>query len=311
MTALALLPPRAAPAVAPREERGRSGTMGSMAAARPDPRRRPIGVFDSGIGGLTVLHELLVRLPHEDFVYLGDTARFPYGVRDRAELERFSIGIADVLLEAGAKLLVIACNSATAAALPALRAHLAASGTGVDVIGVITPEAQVAVVATHNGRIGLLATPTTVASGAYEAAVAAADPLVRLHSVPCPDLAPLIQSGFPYDQRVVDTVRGYCEPLREARVDTVVLGCTHYPLVAPMLERALGRGVSLVTSGAAVARRVEHALAARDMDSDRDGEGDYRFLCTGDVESFRGVGTRFLQMPLGEIVHVDLEAVPA
>ncbi|MGI8594888.1 MAG: glutamate racemase [Solirubrobacteraceae bacterium] len=273
-----------------------------------DPRTRPIGVFDSGVGGLTVLHELLVALPHEDFLYLGDTARFPYGERSLEELRRFSVEVADRLLETGAKLLVVACNSATAAGLAALQAHVAERTLPIDVVGVVSPESVLAVAATHNGRIGLLATPATVASGAYDRAIVAADPLVRLVSVACPDLAPIIQGGFPFDQRVVDTVRGYCEPLRAAGVDTVVLGCTHYPLVAPMLQRSLGRGVRLVRSGAAVARRVEHALAIRGLESPRTEEGAYRFLCTGDAETFRGLGTRFLQMPLGPVQHVDLEA---
>ena len=282
-----------------------------MASGHPQ-RERPIAVFDSGVGGLTVLHELLVSLPHEDFLYLGDTARFPYGDRSAAELEGFALQIADELLGRGAKLLVVACNSATAAALPALEAHVAARGAALDVVGVVAPESQLAVEATHSGRIGLLATPTTVASGAYARAVHSSDPHVELMEVACPDLAPIIQGGFPFDQRVVDTVRSYCEPLREAAVDTVILGCTHYPLVAPMLQRTLGRDVTLVSSGHAVARRVEHALGVHGLESPREGEGDYRFLCTADVEGFRTLGTRFLQMPLEEVEHVDLPArVPA
>ncbi len=130
-------------------------------------RRRPVGVFDSGVGGLTVLHELLVRLPHEDFVYLADDARFPFGTRSREELEAFSLEIAEELLARRAKLLVVACNSATAAALPALRARMLETTLGVDVLGVVQPAAVQAVAATHSGRVGLLATPTTVASGAY------------------------------------------------------------------------------------------------------------------------------------------------
>ena len=275
----------------------------------PDPlRERPIAVFDSGVGGLTVLHELLVSLPHEDFLYLGDTARFPYGDRPAAELEGFALQIADELLGRGAKLLVVACNSATSAALGALEAHVAARSDALDVVGVVAPESQLAVEATHSGRIGLLATPATVASGAYVRAVHASDPHVELVAVPCPDLAPIIQGGFPFDQRVVDTVRSYCEPLRAADVDTVILGCTHYPLVAPMLQRTLGRDVALVSSGHAVARRVEHALGVRDLESPRSGEGDYRFLCTADVEGFRTLGTRFLQMPLEKVEHIDLPA---
>jgi glutamate racemase len=272
-----------------------------------DPRR-PIAVFDSGVGGLTVLHELLVSLPHEDFVYLGDTARFPYGSRTPEELERFALDVAGHLLAAEPKLLVVACNSATAAALPALERLCATTPGGPEVIGVVAPESQLAVEATHNGRIGLLATPATVASGAYARAVAAADPHVMLESVPCPDLAPIIQSGFPFDERVVETVRSYCAPLREAEVDTVILGCTHYPLVAPMLQRMLGRAIAIVTSGAAVARRAEHVLAVGGVESPREGEGTYRFLCTGDVETFHALGTRFLQMPLGEVTHVELGA---
>ena len=268
-------------------------------------------MFDSGVGGLTVLHELLVSLPHEDFLYLGDTARFPYGVRPVEELRSFALQIADHLLDAGAKLIVIACNAATAAALPALEEYVAADGRAAGVVGVVGPESNHAVASTHNGRIGLLATPTTVASGAYERAVRQADPHVHLESIPCADLAPIIQGGFPFDQRVLDTVRAYCEPLRAARVDTVILGCTHYPLVAPMLQRALGRGVTLVSSGAAMARRVEHALASRDLENHQDREGDYRFLCTGDPEAFRTVGTRFLQMPLGDVRQVTVDRAAA
>jgi glutamate racemase len=273
----------------------------------PDPRDRPIAVFDSGVGGLTVLHELLVHLPEEDFVYLGDTARFPYGRRTAQELEGFCLQIAEELLRHRAKLLVIACNTATAAALPALRKRMLQTTLGVDVLGVVRPEAVQAVTATRNGRIGLLATPATVMSGAYAQAVAAADPHVDLISVPCPDLAPLIQDGSSFDHVMQDTIRGYVAPLREAGVDTVILGCTHYPLVSPMLQRMLGRGVEIVTSGAALARQVEHALGSRDLATRRTGEGAYSFLCTGDIESFRALGTRFLQMPLGEVQHVELE----
>jgi glutamate racemase len=272
-----------------------------------DPRERPIAVFDSGVGGLTVLHELLVQLPHEDFVYLGDTARFPYGGRTAEELEGFALQIAEELLGHRAKLLVVACNTLTAAALPALQARMMETTLGLDVIGVVRPEALQAVAATRNGRIGLLATPATVASGAYARAIAAVDSHVDLVAVECPDLAPIIQGGFPFDESVVETVRSYCAPLRDAGVDTVILGCTHYPLVRPMLQRMLGRDVEIVTSGAAAARQVEHALASRDLDARRDGEGDYSFLCTGDVETFRALGTRFLQLPLGEVAHVTLK----
>src|ERR687883_620063 len=297
----------AAPAAAP--------TMGAAAsppANHPSPpadhRARPIGVFDSGVGGLTVLHELLVSLPHEDFVYLGDTARFPYGESPPPPPARFCVEIAEELLARSVKLLVVACNTATSAALPALRRRMLETTLGVDVLAVVRPEAVRAVAATRTGRIGLLATPATVQSGAYADALAAIDPHVTLVAVPCPDLAPIIQRGFPFDEDVVGTVRGYVEPLRAAAVDTVILGCTHYPLVRPMLQRMLGRGVEIVTSGAALARQVEHALSARSLGNPRTGEGAYRFLCTGDVEAFRALGTRFLQLPLGRVERVALGA---
>jgi glutamate racemase len=280
--------------------------------SRPtDPRERPIAVFDSGVGGLTVLHELLVQLPHEDFVYLADAARFPYGERSRPELERFSLQIAEELLARGAKLLVVACNSATAAALPALRERMMQTTLGVDVLGVVHPGAVQAVAATRNGRVGLLATEITVNTGSYARAMASVDPFVELTSVACPDLTAIIEGGFPFDKRVVDTVRAYCEPLREAEVDTVILGCTHYPLVRPMLQRFLGRGVEIVSSGLPLARQVEHVLGARGLANPRADEGDYRFLCTGDVDAFRALGTRFLQMPLGPVERVDLRTEAA
>jgi glutamate racemase len=281
-----------------------SGTISEVPVIPEDP----VAVFDSGVGGLTVLHELLVSLPTEDYLYLGDTARFPYGTRTQRELQQFAIEIADHLLDSNAKLLVVACNAASSAALEALEQHVAARGTEVDVIGVVAPATQLAVAGSRSGRIGLLATPATVASGAYERAVRGADAHVHLESVACADLAPIIQGGFPFDASVVETVREYCAPLREAEVDTVILGCTHYPLVAPMLQRTLGRGVTLVTSGAGVARSVERALASRRLLNPRADEGSYRFRCTAGVESFRALGTRFLQMPLDEVVHVEVAA---
>ena len=272
-------------------------------------RNRAIGVFDSGVGGLTVLHELLVQLPAEDYLYLGDTARFPYGERSREELERFSAEMAEELLGRGAKLLVVACNAATSAALPALRRRMMETTLGVDVLAVVAPEAAQAVAATRTGRIGLLATPTTVASGAYEQALAVVDPHVTLHAVGCPTLASIIQAGRQFDEQAVEAVREACEPLKRADVDTVILGCTHYPLISPMLQRMLGPSVKLISSGAALARQVKHALSTRELRSERDGEGDYRFLCTGDVEAFQEVGTRFLQMPLGAVERVELAPV--
>src|SRR5215218_1882610 len=262
--------------------------------AAPD-RSLPVAVFDSGVGGLTVLHECLVSLPHEDFLYLGDTARFPYGDRSADELLDFARELSDILLQRGAKLLVVACNSATAAALPALREELEGR---VPVVGVVTPESRLAAAATVNGRVGLIATPATVASRAYARALAEAAPTAELHAVASAELAPLIQEGGEVDARVVSCVDGLCRPLRHADVDTVILGCTHYPLVRPVLQRALGRGVTIVSSGEAIGAEVEERLREAGIAQDEDRRGRYRFLSSGDPEDFRRLGTRFLQLPI-------------
>jgi glutamate racemase len=182
-----------------------------------------------------------------------------------------------------------------------------AAASGVEVLTVVDPEAEIAAAITDNGRIGVLATPTTVESGAYRRALERQGRELDVTEVPAPDLAPIIQNGFPFDQRVMDTVRSYCAPLKRAEVDTLILGCTHYPLVAPMLQRMLGRDVRLITAGHALAAAAQRSLESRDLEARGSGEGSYRFLCTGDAESFRDLGTRFLQMPLGVIEHVELK----
>jgi glutamate racemase len=188
-----------------------------------------------------------------------------------------------------------------------LGVHLQELGSDVDVIGVIAPATQLAVAGSRSGRIGVLATRATVISGAYDRAVRQADRHVSLESVACPELAPAIQGGFPFDTALVEMIRGYCAPLKDAEVDTVILGCTHYPLVAPMLQRSLGRGVSLVTSGTGVARSAERALAARHLLNPQTSEGSYRFQCTADPDAFREVGVRFLQLPFGKVDLVTLQ----
>ena len=251
---------------------------------------RPVGVFDSGVGGLTVLHECLVTMPHEDFVYLGDHARLPYGPRPLEEVRRFA--------------LENACNTATSAAQPQLQEEL-----GVPVVGVITPEAHAAVQATRNRRIGLMATEGTVAAGRYAELIRALDAGAEFFPVACPRLVTLIESDDPFGMETTEAVREYAASLKEAGVDTVILGCTHYPLVRPVFQRVFGRDVTLVFSAEETAREVAETLARKGYENDAAREGSYRFLTTGDTEAFREMGARFLQLPIAEVEHVELAAL--
>jgi glutamate racemase len=265
---------------------------------------RPVGLFDSGVGGLTVLHECLVTMPHEDFVYLGDHARLPYGPRPLDEVRRFACEIGRYLERQGVKLVVNACNTATSAALPQLQEDLT-----VPVVGVITPEAHAAVQATRNRRIGLLATEGTVEAGRYAELLHALDAGAEFFPIACPRLVPLIESDDPFSSETTDAVREYATPLKAAGVDTVILGCTHYPLIRPIFQRVLGRDVTLVFSAEETAREVAETLARKGYENDARREGKYRFLTTGDPDAFREMGARFLQLPVDDVEHIELEAL--
>ena len=270
-----------------------------------DPER-PIGVFDSGVGGLTVLHECLVTLPAEDFLYVGDTGRFPYGGHGLDELRRFGVEITAWLEAQGVKLVIVACNSATAAALPVLQRRFR-----VPIVGVVTPEAHAAVQATRARRIGVLATEATVASGRYRQAIHDLDAGVQVVDVACPGLADRIQQGDPYDEDVLARVQEHCAPLRAAGVDTVILGCTHYPLIRPMLQRELGRGVTLVSAAEELAGEVAETLRRKGLARGGARRGTYRFACTGDPAAFAEVGRRFLQLPFGPVRQLALDELRA
>lgn len=271
-----------------------------------DPRA--LGVFDSGVGGLTVLHEVLVTLPHEDVVYLGDNARLPYGPRPLAEVRRFALEVGRALEREDVKLVVVACNSATAAALPELQQALS-----VPVVGVLRPEAHAAALATRNRRVGLLATEATVASGRYEELVRGQDASVEVTSVACPRLVPLIEGPDPFGEETIAAVREVARPLKDAGVDTVILGCTHYPILRPVFQRVFGREVTLVFSADETAREVAETLERKGIGNVGAREGAYRFLTTGDPAAFAEMAKRFLQLPLGTVegVTVDETAVAA
>jgi glutamate racemase len=263
------------------------------------PDRRAIGVFDSGVGGLTVLHECLVNLPHEDFAYLGDTGSFPYGPKQLAEVRRLAFTAAQFLVALGVKLIIVACNSAAAAALPQLQASFSTP-----IVGVVMPGARAAVQATRDRRIGILATEATVRSNAYQNALHTLDAGLEVFAVACPRLAPLIQEGDVFSEEIEQAARECVAPLKAAAVDTVILGCTHYPLITPMLRRLLGPHVALINSAEETAREVGEILVRRQIGNDEQREGDYRFFATGNSEEFREVGARFLQLPIREVTQI-------
>ncbi len=251
-------------------------------------------MFDSGVGGLTVLHELMRALPREHLIYFGDTGRYPYGTKSAETVGRYAIENTEFLLDKHVKLLVVACNTMASVALDAI-----ADRAALPVVGVIHPGAVEAVRATRNRRVGLLATEATVASGRYEALMWTADAGVTVVPVACPRLVPLIESDDPFGEETVAAVRAYAAPLKEADVDTVVLGCTHYPLLAPAIAAELPGG-ALVDSASAVAADVR----ARFGPSDRAGE--HRFFVTDAPERFLAVAGRFLGRPVTAAEHVDV-----
>ena len=259
-------------------------------------RDLPIGVFDSGVGGLTVARALLDQLPGEPLLYLGDTAHGPYGPLPIAEVRRHSLAGLDALVAQGVKMLVIACNSASSACLRDARERY-----DVPVVEVIVPAVRRAVSATRNGRIGLLATAVTVASGAYDEAFSAA-PQVTLTSAACPAFVEFVERGVTTGRQLLQLATHYLAPVVGADVDTVVLGCTHYPLLTGMISLVLGEGVSLVSSAEETAKDVYRVLAREGLGRAEDAPpAVHRFLATGDAEPFARVGRRFLGPQIGRV----------
>lgn len=266
----------------------------------------PIGVFDSGIGGLTVVRELLRRLPHEDLVYLGDTARVPYGTRSAETVIRYARGCARLLSSAhGLKMLVVACNTVSAVALDMLRVEL-----DVPVVGVIEPGARAVVERTRSGRVGVIGTKGTIASGAYPRAVAALNTRAEVISAAAPLFVPLAEEGWTEGEVPRLAARRYLESLCAARIDALLLGCTHYPLLRAAIEQALrelaAEQVAVIDSATAVAQTVADLLEERDRTSTRHSLGELTFLATDGPEAFRSVGSRFLGLPLDLVELVDI-----
>jgi glutamate racemase len=267
------------------------------------PARRPVGVFDSGVGGLTVLRALRARLPHEDFLYLGDTARLPYGTKSAGTVARYSVQCAGLLVERGIDALVVACNTASAFALPAL----AAAYPDLPIVGVIEPGAAAAVAATRSGRIAVIATEGTVRGGAYSAAILRHRPDAHVTSIACPLFVALAEEGWIDGPLVAAAAHRYLDAAFAApeAPDTLVLGCTHFPVFAPALREVLGPGVAIVDSAATTAEAVAQRLSRRPPE--RASPGTLRLLATDGPERFARVSAIFgIPVAADDVELVDL-----
>jgi glutamate racemase len=263
---------------------------------------RPIGVFDSGIGGLTVVRELVQRLPGESSIYFGDTARVPYGSKSAETVRRYSQEAGAFLLSRGVKRVVIACNTATAHAAPLLERTLP-----VPVHGVIESGARAAVAATRTGRIGVIGTAGTIGSGAYDLAVRRKLPEARVYAQPCPLFVPLVEEGWVEHDAARLIASAYLRPLHEMDVDVLILGCTHYPLMRPLLQDLMGPAVTLVDSAEETAREVEASLRADGLLRTDTAPPDYTFIASDSPLRFRDVGRAFVGEILQKVERVDVE----
>lgn len=273
-----------------------SSSNGRVASGAAD---RPIGVFDSGIGGLTVLRALVNAMPSEEFIYLGDTARLPYGTKSNEVIKRYSRENSEFLLARGIKLLVVACNTSSAVALE----HIAGA-TMIPVVGVIEPGARAVVRATRSGKIGVIGTEATIASGAYTRTIQRLRPDAEIYTRACPLLVPLAEEGWVDNEVAERTVEFYLESLKRSGIDTLLLGCTHYPLLLRMFERVLGRGVRVVDSALSTAEAVRAQLAALGLARGR-GVGRQSFFVTESPDRFIRVGRSFFGPEVESAVRIE------
>ncbi len=259
---------------------------------------RPIGVFDSGVGGLTVVKELIRQLPGEDIVYFGDTARVPYGIKSKETVIRFSIENILFLLKQEVKLICVACNTVSSVALPVIKSHFK-----VPIVGVITPGVREAVYATQNRRIGVIGTRGTIRSRTYELEIKQLDPTVKVITQACPLFVPFVEEGWLSGEVVLEVAKTYLKPLKGAGVDTVILGCTHYPILKPIIKEVL-RNVTLIDSAKQVAMEVKKILVQEGL-LNKGHRGKHRFYVSDNPEWFSGLAERFLGQTIKYIKQVN------
>jgi glutamate racemase len=252
-------------------------------------KNRPIGIFDSGVGGLTVVKQMFKRLPGEEIVYLGDTARVPYGIKSPETIKRFAVENADFLMEFKVKLIVVACNTASSTSLDVLRKRFK-----IPIVGVIKPGAEKAVQITRNNKVGIIGTYTTIKSKAYEKEIRYFSRDVEAVSMPCPLLVPLVEEGWLKEDVTFDIVKKYLRPLMAKKIDTLILGCTHYPLLKPVISKVVSKEVRIVDSASSVADEVYNILMSFGALREDARRPHHRFFATDAVEHFVRVGEKFL-----------------
>ncbi|MCH1627962.1 glutamate racemase [Fredinandcohnia quinoae] len=262
---------------------------------------RPIGIIDSGVGGLTVAREIIRQLPKENTIYLGDTARCPYGPRPREEVRQFTWELVNYLLSFDIKMLVIACNTAAAIALDEIQSELP-----IPVIGVVFPGARTALKVTKNHNIGVIGTVNTIKSGAYETALKSINNRVKVESLPCPRFVPLVESGEFEGEDADVIVAESLETFKGKELDTLILGCTHYPLLRPTIQAYLGNRINLIDSGAETAREVSTVLYYSGLLNKGKNEAEHLFLTTGEKEIFQKIASKLFEHPVNNVKSVHL-----
>jgi glutamate racemase len=262
---------------------------------------QPIGIIDSGVGGLTVAKEVMRQLPYEQIIYVGDTARCPYGPRPVEEVKRFTWEMTRFLLDKNIKMLVIACNTATAVVLEEIRNELS-----IPVLGVIQPGARTAIKVTENYQIGIIGTIGTVKSKAYEHALKAINRRTKVESLACPKFVPLVESGEYNGPVASKVVIETLEPLLDKGLDTLILGCTHYPLLEPLIKDVMGEEVKVISSGEETAREVSTILGHNDMFADREELPEHLFFTTGSRTIFRNIASQWLEQPIEYVEKIKL-----
>jgi glutamate racemase len=263
---------------------------------------RPIGVFDSGIGGLTVVHEVFRKLPAESVIYFGDTARVPYGTKSAASVQRFAVQDAAFLMRYDVKMLIIACHTASAFAMPILQDRF-----DTPILGVTEPGIEAAIRETRNRRIGVIGTRGTIQSNAYANYLKKRRPEVKLYSQACPLFVPLVEEGWLDHSVTREITEIYLAPVLRNRIDTLILGCTHYPLLKPVIQEVAGSTVRLIDSAEETASRVREQLAHHDLLNESDAPPSHRFFVSDIPAQFQQIGERFLGRPLGVVSQVEIE----